>query len=126
MSKTPGQKVFEGYRDFMDGIAYDGSGIPEWEQVNPKIRDGWEAGVSRLLVEDKAEKKVAIVETANMKVYSAMVNALNLARQYKLGVSSDKARFYAVAITEQEKAVAYMKTYVLTLEELEASPQVVT
>lgn len=61
--------------------------------------------------------------TPILETYLAMVHALNLLRKYKLGVAPDKARFYAVAVTEQEKAVAYMKTFVLTLEELEAAGQ---
>jgi hypothetical protein len=47
-----------------------------------------------------------------------MCQALNLLRRFKLGVSADKARFYAVALTEQEKAVAYFRTFVLTQDEL--------
>lgn len=61
--------------------------------------------------------------TPILQTYLAMVHALELLRKYKLGVAPDKARFYAVAVTEQEKAVAYMKTFVLTLEELEAAQQ---
>jgi len=61
--------------------------------------------------------------TPNLQAYLAMVNALELLRRYKLGVAPDKARFYAVVITEQEKATAYMKTFVLTLEELDAAAQ---
>lgn len=59
--------------------------------------------------------------TPILQTYLAMLNALNLLRKHKLGVAPDKARFYAVAVTEQEKAVAYMRTYVLTLEEIEAA-----
>jgi len=58
-----------------------------------------------------------------MKVYAEMVDTLNLMRQHKLGQASEKARFYAVVVTDQERVVAYMRTFVLTLEELEASPQ---
>ena len=59
--------------------------------------------------------------TPILETYLAMLNALNLLRKHKLGVAPDKGRFYAVVVTEQEKAVAYMRTYVLTLEEIEAS-----
>ncbi len=61
--------------------------------------------------------------TPILETYLAMVCALELLRKHKLGVASDKARFFAVAVTEQEKAVAYMRTFVLTLEELEAAGQ---
>ena len=61
--------------------------------------------------------------TPILQTYLAMLNALNLLRKYKPSVAPDKARFYAVAVTEQEKAVAYYRTFVLTLEEIEAADQ---
>lgn len=61
--------------------------------------------------------------TPNLEAYLAMVNALNLLRRHKPGVAPDKGRFYAVVVTEQEKVTAYMKTFVLTLDELNAAAQ---
>ena len=64
--------------------------------------------------------------TSILETYLAMAHALNLLRKYKLGVAPDKARFCAVAVTEQEKAVAYMKTFVLALEEIEAAERLLS
>ena len=128
--KTPGQMVFEGYRDFVDGIAYDGSGIPEWDQLNPNIRDGWEAGASRVSNEDVYVdldgKRVEslVVTTPNAMLYAKMSHLLGEMERYKLGQKSEKGRFYARTYSHLEDAVAYMRTFVLTLEELESVPQV--
>ena len=128
MSKTPGQKVFEGYRDFMDGIAYDGSGIPEWGSLNQKIRDGWEAGANRLMSEDVYVdldgKRIdsPIITVPNVMLYTKMAHLLGEMEKYKLGQNPEKARFYARTYSHLEDAVAYMRTFVLTLTELESAP----
>lgn len=64
--------------------------------------------------------------TPILQTYLAMVKALEMLRKHKLGVAPDKARFYAVTVTEQEKAVAYMKTFVLTLEEIEEAEKLLS
>jgi hypothetical protein len=39
---TAGAAAFAAYREHMNATAYDGTHIPEWHEVAPKIREGWE------------------------------------------------------------------------------------
>lgn len=64
--------------------------------------------------------------TPILETYLAMVKALEMLRWYKSGVAPDKARFFAVALTEQEKAVAYYRTFVLTLAEIEEADRLLS
>lgn len=39
--KTPGQIAFEAYREAVGSVAYDGTPIPQWEEVSGTVRYGW-------------------------------------------------------------------------------------
>lgn len=39
-----GKTNFDAYKDCVGGTAYDGKPIPEWEDVDPKIRMAWVQG----------------------------------------------------------------------------------
>lgn len=44
--KSLGQVAFEAYREAVQGVAYDGSGIPPWDSLDgdrAKAQGGWEA-----------------------------------------------------------------------------------
>jgi len=41
MGKSIGQIAFEAYREAVGKVAYDGTLIPEWEEVADKVRIGW-------------------------------------------------------------------------------------
>jgi hypothetical protein len=53
---------------------------------------------------------------------AALVNALVLLRQAKPTDRSDKARYFAVTITDVEKVLAYFKTFVVDAEVQDATP----
>lgn len=86
--------------EYCDKLIARFEGLPQFDVVVPTGRIGGD------------------MVTNNLLAFRAMVAALNLLRNYKAGVEPDKARFYAVALTEQEKAVAYFRTFVLTEAEL--------
>lgn len=41
--KTLGQIAFEAYKEHRQGLAYDGTPLPLWEEINAGVRSGWEA-----------------------------------------------------------------------------------
>jgi hypothetical protein len=116
--KSVGQKNFEAYKEAVGGVAYDNTPIPNWADLKPTIKAGWEKGGQAARAREASE-----TVTNNMKIYAELVDTLNLMRQYKLGQDPDAARFYAVTLTHLEFTIAYMRTFVLTLPEIEASPQ---
>lgn len=44
--KTLGQIAFEAYKEHRQGIAYDGTPLPLWEEINAGVRSGWEAAAA--------------------------------------------------------------------------------
>lgn len=42
MNKTLGQVAFEAYKEAVEGVAYDGTAIPEWKEVADHIKLAWQ------------------------------------------------------------------------------------
>lgn len=51
--KTVGQVTFEAYRKKARSLAYDGTEIPEWDNLSPSIRWYWEAAGEAAQAHDK-------------------------------------------------------------------------
>lgn len=59
---TIGQAAFAAYRATTQGVAYDGSPIPEWMLLKQSIRDAWEAAAYAVRVYDAAMRDRKEVE----------------------------------------------------------------
>lgn len=51
--KSDAQIAFEAYREYRGGIAFDGSEIPQWHEVNEEVRAGWEHALSAVANKNK-------------------------------------------------------------------------
>jgi hypothetical protein len=44
-----GRRAYDAYNDARGGVAYDGSPIPPWDQVNEGIQQGWARGAQAIV-----------------------------------------------------------------------------
>jgi hypothetical protein len=117
---SAGQANFEAYARDLNNTAYDGTEIPPWDKLKPEIKAGWEAGARAA---QSYQGTVGMEPTPNMEVYAEMVALYQKMTQMRADNGPGTGRFFSRAHAHLEDAVGYMRTFVLTLEEVEASPR---
>lgn len=120
MQSSLGRIAFNAYAEAMNNVAYDGTMIPQWDELKPEIRDGWNVAANAV---HEVVGTTVIEPTLNMKYYAEMVDLYGRMGKSRSLQAPDKGRFFARAFSHLEDAIACMRTYVLTLEEIEASPR---
>lgn len=46
--RTLRQIAFEAYKEAVQGVAYDGTPIPEWQDLKPTIQAAWQAAAEEI------------------------------------------------------------------------------
>lgn len=116
MMKTLGQIAFEAYSAAVGGTTYDKKPIPPWGEITPQIQQAWEDAAKAALFGLGMELTEATsVEEA---VWYALTDTYRKLKAAKPADRSEKARRYAVTITEYEKVMSYFNT--MTWEGFEA------
>jgi hypothetical protein len=115
-----GKVAFEAYAEAMNGIAYDGTTIPDWDQLKPEIKAGWEIAANAV---HQTVGATSMEPTVNMKYYAEMVDLYKRMGRSKNLQTPELGRFFARAFAHLEDAISCMRTYVLTPDEIDASPR---
>lgn len=112
-TKTLGQVAFEAYSAAVGGKTYDGKPIPQWHEVRAEIQQGWEAAakVAAYTIREKSTAPGEVI-TAEEQVWHALFATYQKLKSAKPEDRSEKARRYAVTITEYEKMLSYFNTMV--------------
>ena len=50
MIKSLGQVAFEAYKVRKGGVAFDGTPIPDWDQVSDEVKASWEAAAQAVII----------------------------------------------------------------------------
>lgn len=93
-NQTPGQTNFEAYRNYRQGIAHDGSKIPDWAQLDPSVAKGWEAGA------------VAVLDAKRPTAEEMAVKLVNLARTLAIPDHESSIRM-ALRLVEIEHGASF-------------------
>lgn len=68
VSKTMGRVAFEHYKTARNGKAFDGSGIPQWNDLSVGVQAAWQtATVAAINVWEKTRGKVEVPEDGRMR-----------------------------------------------------------
>lgn len=120
MKDRLGKIAFNAYAEAMNNVAYDGTTIPQWDQLKPEIQNGWQVAAATV---QQVAGTTSIEPTQNMKYYTEMLDLYQRMERSKSLQSPDKGRFFARAFSHFEDALGYWLTFVLTQDEIDALPR---
>lgn len=107
--KSLGQIAFEAYVAAVGGKTYDDKPIPQWSEVKPTVQQGWEAAAEAASAQPTVVQEPVGADVAIWEFMFAIYQNLKAA---KPDDRSERARRYAVTITEYEKVLSYFNTFI--------------
>lgn len=107
--KSLGQIAFEAYGAAVGGKTYDDKPIPQWSEVKPTVQQGWEAAAEAATAQSTVVQMPMGDDTL---IWETMLCIYHKLKAAKPDDRSERARRYAVTITEYEKVLSYFNTFV--------------
>lgn len=112
MTKSPGQIAFGVYSATVGGKTHDGQPIPPWHEVKTETQEAWEAAAAAAVRVSWLSLTVDEPATIDEEVWNTLVATYRKLKAAKPDDRSERARRYAVTITELEKTLSYFNTMV--------------
>jgi len=111
-TKTAGQIAFEAYGAAVGGKTYDHKPIPQWSEIKPEIQQGWELAAKAAIADSWLSVALDEPATVDEEIWNTLVATWRKLKAARPDDRSERARRYAVTITEYEKALSYFNTMV--------------